>query len=121
MAKKSIRWFLVGILILYGGYTIWLANESRYWLYWCWGAVSLAGGVGLALRRRWSQYPVYLLALATVASWGYGTYSVWTKGWPYHDTVSSVISLLPGALLVALCFAGAWFVYSFFRNQKEQA
>ena len=120
MAKKIVMWITVGILMLYGGYSVWLAHESGYWTYWCWGAVSLSVGIGLALERRWSQYPVYLLAFATLAGWGYATWSVWNQGWPYHDAESTVISLIPGAFLVTLCFAVSWFVFSFFRNNEGQ-
>lgn len=63
----------------------------------------IAASLGLALGARWARYLSQALLLVIVGAWVWVlvTYSI--PNWPYPDLLSSVLSLIPGSALVAIC------------------
>ena len=94
-------------LLLYAAY---LANSfaqlpafaTGLWALW-----ALTCGVGLLVHRRWAAYLWYALALFASLSWIWAVFGVIRSGWPYADAFSSVISMLPGACILAICGLGS--------------
>jgi hypothetical protein len=60
-------------------------------------------------------YFVYSVSLLLIAGWGYAVWQVAARGWPYPDIPSTVISLLPGILLVLLSAGSSIAVFRYFR------
>jgi len=85
-------------------------------------AVALVGLVGaMAL---WSADPrsrcvVYFSAAVVVGAWVLAVLSVVGEGWPYSDTASNLISLLPGILLLVLCGSCCVYVARHFRRPSR--
>jgi hypothetical protein len=112
----------------------WITNGlalffAFYALYCCWTllyrlsplAIVVAGicgaaAVGLWLRRPWSRWIVYLIAAGLCL---YFTRYLWRlvqAGWPYEDWTRSVVSLLPGSVLLVFGIGAAVHVGRVFRR-----
>jgi hypothetical protein len=112
----------------------WITNGlalffAFYALYCCWTllyrlsplAILVAGicgaaAVGLWLRRPWSRWIVYLIAAGLCL---YFTWYLWRlvqAGWPYEDWTRSVVSLLPGSVLLVFGIGAAVHVGRVFRR-----
>ena len=118
MLKSIAKWLIVAVLFAYGSYTTWLALTSQYW-FLLWTVACYAAAVGLALSKGWSRYLVYLVAAFTAGGWLYAVATLAASRWPYPDTLSSVISLVPGMLLVALCVLCSVFVRRLFVTGRQ--
>ncbi len=103
-------------LVIVAGYVGWWSITYGQSLWLVVVFVALIAAVGLALRRRWSQYLWYLIALGASVLWIVTLVRVVITGWPYHDVVSSVISLVPGLLLLTVCIFGSIAVRRHFRE-----
>jgi uncharacterized membrane protein len=81
------------------------------------GLLSGVTAIGLWLSRRWSQYPVYVIAAFL------GAYFIWYMvalvdlGWPYEDNIQSVASLVPAGLLLIFAVGASAYVFRRFRRQ----
>jgi hypothetical protein len=79
-------------------------------------AVVVAGG--LVFLKAWAKYPAYLFAAGLAFSWIYAVrLSVGRGLWPYPDRLTTVLSLIPGACLLAVCVGGAYIVHRQYRSQ----
>ena len=115
MKKQIQAWTVALLLSSYGLYGLWIAYSAQNWVPAAWGTLVLVGCVGLLLRKKWSQYVVYVFLLGVIVSWTIGVWKVAATGWPYSDFLSSVISLTPGILLVLFCAACGLVVFRHFR------
>ena len=115
--RTIVKWLLVVALVAYGAYTAWLAMAASVWFV-LWAVPCLAGAIGLALGKSWSRYFVYLVAICTALGWLAFVGSAAMRGWPYHDVTRSVISLIPGLLLVAVCVLAIVFVRGMYKHGK---
>lgn len=107
---------LAAFLLLFVGYFAWWA-VSYVQLFWLLpAAVSLVTGIGLFLRRRWSQYLCFAIALSASVFWLVSVVRIALSGWPYSDILGSIISLIPGLSLLALCVGASIAVYKHFRS-----
>jgi hypothetical protein len=118
LLRSIAKWLLIAVLVAYGSYTTWLAFTSQYW-FLLWSVACYGAAVGLALSKRWSRYLVYLVAVFTAGGWLYVVGTIAVTRWPYPDVISSVISLIPGILLVALCVLCSIFVHRLFVSGRE--
>jgi hypothetical protein len=99
--------FLIAIGITNGIYAF--QQQSLFFAAIC--LLSLVSGLLLALRRAISRYPFFLLAALIMIWWLRTTLAIIEEGWPYMDPISSVISLIPGVLLISFCVVGSLYVY----------
>ena len=112
---------MIGVIALGSGlialsmYFAWFAisYDQAQWLLGT--AILLVTGVGLLMRRLWSKYLFFVIAITTVLGWLYSIAVIVGKGWPEPDAVSTIVSLLPGAMLLAACVLGCIIVQ---RNVK---
>jgi hypothetical protein len=107
---------LSGFLVIVAGYVAWWSVTSAAFLWLSVAAVALVAAVGLLMRKRWAQYLWYLIAGAASVLWLATVARVAISGWPYQDVTSSVISLIPGLLLLAVCVFGSIAVWRHFRK-----
>jgi len=100
-----------------------------YALYACWtlfyrlsfsavivAAICGSAAVGLWLRRPWSRWIVYFIS-AGLCVWF--VWYVWGRvhnGWPYGGGARSLLSLLPGTVLLAFGIGAAFHVARAFRR-----
>ena len=105
---------LAAFLLLVSGYLAWWAVSYAQLLWLLPAALSLAAGVGLFLRKPWSQFLWFAIALSATVFWLVSVTRVALSGWPYPDMLGSIISLIPGALLLALCIGGSVAVHKYF-------
>lgn len=120
MSRNIVRWFVVGILILYGAYNLNFAFKLGHWAYWGLGGLATVSAIGLAFSKPWSQFLIYIISLVSVVWWLFVIWGVYQAGWPYDDMQRSVISLILGILLVILCLSSSWFVYTLFKNDAKK-
>jgi hypothetical protein len=99
--------FLLAIGITTGVYAF--QRQSPFFAAIC--LLSLVSGLLLGLRRAIARYPFFLVAALITIWWVRTTLAIINEGWPYMDPVSSVISLIPGALLISFCVFGSLYVY----------
>ena len=125
MRKPSAIWVASLLLGSYGIYVLWIGIESGHVasLAWgiFWGALAIIGCVSLFIEKRWSQQIVYLYSLLIVASWGYGfLHAVEEELWPDDSILNSLISLLPGVVLVLICFVSSIAIFRFFSSSGDK-
>lgn len=120
MAKSITIWVIALTFFAYAGYNTWMVwHMDSYW-FLIWVVSCLLAAVGLVLSKAWSQYFVYLVALFTAGGWTYVVATVALNGWPYHDTKSTVISLIPGIVLVLTCILISVYVFIYFKKQRAE-
>lgn len=99
---------LATFLLIVSAYFGWWAVSSTAWLWLFPALVALVGAIGLYLRKRWAQYFWYGIALIACVWWVVSVLQVVISGWPQQTIVSSIISLLPGLLLLTVCIGGSF-------------
>jgi hypothetical protein len=97
----------VALLAAYGLYGLFMliGNQPLWTVIFPIAALVAAGGV--AVRKRWARYLVYLLAFLFAAQWSYSVWVAAASGY-FRDSGAgrSILSLLPGTaflLLIAFC------------------
>jgi hypothetical protein len=101
---------LAFLSILYACYIGWMALKflAPFWFLW---AVILAGcGMGLIRRRKWAKWLWYACSASVSLSWLSSVIPLAIKGWSYEDFAHTIISLIPGALLLFICIGGSFAV-----------
>jgi len=86
------------------------------------GLICLIAGSGailLCLRKPIGRYPFFVVAGLIVLWWSRTTLEIVSEGWPYMDTVSSVISVIPGFLLMSVCIFGSVYIHRITRKEDE--
>ena|SRR5215471_4032132 len=95
MALFAIATIFLAVAIAYP----WImTSELSGWLPQ--SALCLVVSTGLFLRQVWSQHLIFGVAVSTSVQWPVTVAAIAWTGWPYDDPVMSVISLVPGLLLV---------------------
>jgi hypothetical protein len=110
---------LAVFLVIIAGYVGWWSITSGQLLWLVLASVALVAAVGLALSKRWSQYLWYAIALGASVLWVVTVVRIAIAGWPYPDVVSSLISLVPGLLLLTVCIFGSIAVRRHFRQRAN--
>ena len=110
---------LAAFLIVVSGCVGWWSVVSAQWLWLVVAFAPLLVAIGVVLRRPWSEYLWYLIALSASVWWIVTVIRVAVSGWPYHDALSSVISLVPGVLLLMVCLFGSIAVRRHFREREN--
>lgn len=107
--------FLAFLLILVAAYLNWWAFEYAAPVWFVAAAFSLVCGVGLIFLRPWARFLWYSLAFVTSAWWIFTVLRMVFNGWPVQQTDETLISLIPGALLLVVCVGGTLAVRKKFR------
>ncbi len=110
---------LSAFLLVASAYVGWWAVSSSSLVWLLPSVLLLVAAGGLFLRKRWSPYLWYITALVISVSWVVSVVRVALSGWPYDNALSSVISLVPGLLLVGVCAGGSAVVAKHFRASKN--
>jgi len=79
-------------------------------------SLSLIATIALYLRKNWSKYLIYSIALLTSGTWLLAIYVVAQNGWPYATIQETIISLIPGFLLLPICICGSIVVHKYFKS-----
>jgi hypothetical protein len=103
-------------LAAYTLYSFWGAYSSQNLSPIVGGLLAIVASVGLFLRRSWSQYFVYAVSTLSVLSWLWAIWMVVQHGWPYLTVAESLISLIPGIVLVFLAVGISVVAQRAFRN-----
>ncbi|HEY0683862.1 MAG TPA: hypothetical protein VGD45_16135 [Steroidobacter sp.] len=83
------------------------------------GCLSAAAAIGLWREKRWAQYVVYFISASIGLYFGWYMWGLVGSGWPYQDTVRSVISLIPGTLILMFGIGASAHVFRVFRLKKR--
>jgi hypothetical protein len=109
-----VRVILVGaVFVLYGFYVLVQSRLNPQVLGIVMALVSVAGGIGLMLNRRWSRYCIYVVSTVFMGTWLYHV-ALAARAWPYDTLPGSVISLLPGLFLIFVAAASTYVVRKHF-------
>lgn len=107
---------LAFLLILVAGYLSWWAIEYAAPVWFLAAVLALVCGAGLIFRHRWASFLWYSLAFVTSAWWIFTILRMAFNGWPVQPTEETLISVIPGALLLVVCVGGTLAVRRKFRQ-----
>jgi len=103
MKPGSVSWitviFIGAVFVIYGLYALVQTRLNPQVFGIVMALLSVAGGIGLILNRRWSRYCIYVVSGAFIGTWLYYV-ALAARTWPYDRLLESVISLLPGLFMV---------------------
>ena len=80
------------------------------------GCLCGVAALGLWRERPWSRWVVYLISTLICVYFAWYVSALLQGGWPYDSTTRSVVSLIPGALLLMFGAAAAVHVARLFRK-----
>jgi hypothetical protein len=101
---------------LYAAYALqagWAAGSARFVLV---GLCALLAAVGLLLGQPWSRFLVCGLAALFVHTWLSMVWQVARVGWPYSTATDTVLSLVPGLVLLVACAGSVLIAFRHFRR-----
>ena len=104
--RMSIK-LLAAFLFLVSFYIASWSISHSTWLWLMPSLIAITDAVGLLLRKRWSAYLWYAIALTVVVSWSFFIGQLLFSGWPRESTLRIAISLIPGISLLAVCVGGS--------------
>ena len=87
--------------------------------WWFAGAAFVVCAAGLFLGKRWGALLWYAIALTVSCAWLVSVVRVALDGWPYPGVLESLISLVPGLLLLLVCVGGSVAVARDFRRARH--
>ena len=116
MLNKSFGvWLAIVLALGYGGYILWFTTYTvEHWYTSLYSLPYFIGGIALLFNQQWSKYFYYIMAVLGIGSWVYGVWYSYNLGWAYPDLQRSIISLIPGVLLVIVYSGVAWVVRKHF-------
>jgi hypothetical protein len=111
---------LAVFLLIVSVYLGWWAVSAASWLWLIPAVVLFFAAVGLFLSKRWVQYFWHVMAVVVAAWWVVSVVRIAMSGWPFESALDTVISLIPGLLLVTVCAGGSVVVAKHFRGSPIQ-
>lgn len=107
------------VFALYGAYVLSGVYVQPHWFGVALAVASLAAGIGLWLRKPWSQYLVYVVSLVVAGQWLWAAISYYSRtGWPSEQTFGHIIALIPGSCIVAFAIGSSILAYRSFRARS---
>jgi hypothetical protein len=107
------------VFALYGAYVLSAVYVRPQWFGVALGAASLAAGVGLWLKKSWSQYFVYGVSFVVAGQWLWAAISYFARvGWPSEKTAGHIIALVPGLCIVTLAIGSSVVAFRCFRDKS---
>ncbi len=119
MRASSNMLLAAGPLALWGAWAIWMSLTNRHWIIGALGGVALVIAGGLLCLTVWAKYLAYFFAVGLALSWAYAVWQVISRGWPYDDWLTTVVSLIPGAFLLIICAGGSWVIHKQYRQRTR--
>jgi hypothetical protein len=95
------------VLLLTACYLCWWAVHYAQPLWYVAALVLMFCGTGLLLKRTWASYLWYAIGAAVSTVWLMTIVRLALNGWPVAERTVTVISLIPGALLLLVCAGGS--------------
>ena len=115
--RASWTMFLAaGPLAFWGAWVVWVSVPPGQWLTGVLGGVALVTAGGLLFLKSWARALMYLIVAALVVNWFQAVAQVISRGWPYDDSLRTVLSLVPGAVFLVICTGGLWVVHKQYRR-----
>ena len=105
-------------LAAWGGWAVWATLHGWHWTTAAFGIAALLTAGGLLFLKVWAKYLAYVFAAGLALSWLYAVWQVAARGWPYSDVYRTVLSLIPGLLLLLLCAGGSYVVHRQYRRRE---
>jgi hypothetical protein len=95
--------FVVGLLCIYGLWSLFVAIRAGLWIYAFGGIYSLLAAYGASTSKRWARPFIYSLGVLLILEWLIYTIAAYRSG-AFHpgSVVELIIALIPGALLATL-------------------
>jgi hypothetical protein len=110
--------FLAIVLTAYSTYSLWAAQMYGRWGYALFGVVGLFTAVALWLKKPWSQYLAYVLGALFIGTWMFAVWQVYERGWPYKGTLQTIVSLVPGLLMVFVVLGACFVIWKAFPRER---
>jgi len=110
-----------GPLALWGAWALWVSLPRAHRTTAAFGGAALLTAAGLLRLQGWAKLLACLFAAALALGWIYAVWQVVQRGWPYPDGLGTVLSLIPGVLLLGLCAGGAWIVHQQYRRRGDES
>lgn len=118
---KSLKLYAISLCLAgIGAYILWFSVEYEQWGHIVWGLSAILGSLGLIFQKYWSQYIVYILSFSITVFWLYEIIKNAIIGWPYEETLDTIISLVPGVFLFFICLISSIIVYKHFRSLETK-
>ena len=116
---KELRYILLiaATIFAYGTFNIFTSIARDEPLYLIWTAFCYVAVIGLLLKKHWSKYFVYILALVTTGGWGYFTYIMAINNWPQYEKPEILKLYSLGAFLIIVCLFFCVYVYKYFSRK----
>lgn len=95
------------VLLLTACYLCWWAAHYVQPLWYVAALVLTFCGTGLLLKRTWASYLWYAIGSGVSAVWLLTIARLALNGWPVAGKTETLISLIPGALLLLVCVGGS--------------
>ena len=118
ISKSIIIWVIAITLVAHVSYNISAITVTDDYRYLIWVIGCFTAAVGLIFSKSWSQYLVYLISLSTAGGWAFVVIHMAINDWHYSGVQQTILSLIPGLLLVSVCVLFSVFVYKYFNKQK---
>jgi hypothetical protein len=117
MKQPLTIYLTMGLLTLYGVYSLFEGYMSGYWPYGLVGTIALLGSAGLYLSKPWSRFVIYLVAGGVAAAWLYETW-IWAPQGNFlqRPVIETLLSFLPGIIILFLCGYCSHVVCSHFKK-----
>jgi hypothetical protein len=109
-----------GPLALWGAWALWASIRHGPWTTTFLGGAALLTAGGLLLLKPWARPLAYFFAAGLALGWLYAVGQVIQRGWPYRDWLPSVLSLVPGVLVLIVCAGGSWLVHTEYRQHGRK-
>jgi hypothetical protein len=123
--KTFSVWIVIGILLIYGlylGYNILAFSILSFQFLFSLLPLmlSFASVIGLFLNKSWSKYCILCLSIFISLFWIYTVFAYYSKN-SITDRIGEIlISLIPGGLMLVLCFGCAIIVFRYFKTIKKE-
>jgi hypothetical protein len=112
MVIRTLAALLLACSIYFGCWAV--SNSSPFWF------VAVAIGVltayGLIMNRVWAKYLWFGIAALVSIFWLVSVGCIAMSRWPYATALESIVSLVPGFVLLAVCGMGSVAVHKHFRG-----
>lgn len=108
------------VLLLTACYLCWWTAKYAQSFWHLATLVLTACAIGLLFKRDWASYLWYGIGSVVTAVWLLNIMQLALDGWPVAGTVDTIISLLPGALLLFVCIGGSMAVRHDLRQRRHR-
>ena len=111
--------FISVIFVAYALFVFWRATFDFQPVAILLAFVAFVGGIGIAFDHKWASYCIYVTTFIAASTWLYFTVAAAIASWPYDRVLFSIVSLIPGMLLIALVATSSLYVYKYFNARSD--